>query len=224
MDFVVIDVETANADLSSICQVGIASFMDGALQDSWVSLVDPEDEFDFINTSIHGIDEKRVRGAPSWARVLPIVESRLANNIVVSHTAFDRVALSRACERGHLSACEHTWLDSARVVRRAWPAFCRSGYGLSNMAENFGIQYRAHDALGDAQCAGELLLRAIAETGLDTSAVRSSNAICWRIEEQMHKDWTCLRQRRLLLCPKRSGSPSFVYRISIMRNLQDSTA
>ena len=41
MDFVVIDVETANADLSSICQVGIASFRDGRLADSWVSLVEP---------------------------------------------------------------------------------------------------------------------------------------------------------------------------------------
>lgn len=26
MDFVVVDVETANADLSSICQIGIAGF------------------------------------------------------------------------------------------------------------------------------------------------------------------------------------------------------
>ncbi len=31
MDFVVVDVETANADLSSICQVGIASFRGGLL-------------------------------------------------------------------------------------------------------------------------------------------------------------------------------------------------
>ena len=31
MDFVVIDVETANANLSSICQVGVADFRDGLL-------------------------------------------------------------------------------------------------------------------------------------------------------------------------------------------------
>jgi DNA polymerase-3 subunit epsilon len=41
MDFVVIDVETANADLSSICQVGIASFREGDLADTWESLVNP---------------------------------------------------------------------------------------------------------------------------------------------------------------------------------------
>jgi DNA polymerase-3 subunit epsilon len=54
------------------------------------------------------------------------------------------------------------------VVRRAWPEFSRSGYGLSNVAACFGIDYRAHDALEDARCAGLLLLRAVAETGLST--------------------------------------------------------
>jgi DNA polymerase-3 subunit epsilon len=65
MDFGIIDVETANADLASICQVGIASFRDGTLADSWVSLVNPEDEFSPINVSIHGIDENRVKDAPT---------------------------------------------------------------------------------------------------------------------------------------------------------------
>jgi DNA polymerase-3 subunit epsilon len=70
VSFVVIDFETANADLSSICQVGIASFHDGRLVDTWGSLVNPEDEFDAINVSIHGIDEHQVKDAlvvnPNW--------------------------------------------------------------------------------------------------------------------------------------------------------------
>ena len=166
MDFVVIDVETANADLSSICQVGIASFRDGKLADAWVSLVDPEDEFDGINVSIHGIDEHQVKGAPNWAGVLPNVTSRLQGRIAVCHTPFDRLAVRRACDRSGIATCACTWLDSARVIRRAWPEFSKSGYGLTNVAAHFGIAYRAHDALEDARCAGELLLRAIAETGL----------------------------------------------------------
>jgi DNA polymerase-3 subunit epsilon len=166
MDFVVIDVETANADLSSICQVGIASFRDSALVDSWVSLVNPEDEFNPVNISIHGIDENQVRDAPTWQEVLPQITSRSQGGIVVSHTPFDRLALARACDRYHLARCEWTWLDSARVVRRAWPEFSRTGYGLSNVAAHFGIDYQAHDALEDARCAGLVLLRAISETGL----------------------------------------------------------
>ena len=34
------------------------------------------------------------------------------------------------------------------------------------MAAHLGIEYRAHDASEDARCAGEILLRAIEETGL----------------------------------------------------------
>jgi len=166
MDFVVIDVETANADLSSICQVGIASFRDGELADSWVSLVNPEGDFSAANVSIHGIEEYMVQYAPTWTTVFPHVASRLQNQIVVSHTPFDQRALTRACDRFDLPECECTWLDSARVVRIAWPQFSKSGYGLSNLATHFGIEYQAHDALEDARCAGLLLLRAIAETGL----------------------------------------------------------
>jgi DNA polymerase-3 subunit epsilon len=179
MDFVVIDVETANADLSSICQVGIASFRDGALADSWVSLVNPQDHFSAANVSIHGIDNYQVKNAPTWAEVFPDIASRLQEEIVVSHTSFDRVALDRACSRSSLVACPCTWLDSARVVRIAWPEFSKSGYGLTNMAAHFGITYQAHDALEDARCAGLLLLRAVAETGLSPQQwlVRASQPI-----------------------------------------------
>jgi len=180
MNFVAIDVETANSDMSSICQVGIASFSDGELAEAWISLVDPGDEFDPINVSIHGIDEEAVQGAPTWPEILPQIAARLENKIVVSHMPFDRLALERACYRSDLRGIECTWLDSARVVRRAWPEFSRSGYGLSNVARHFGIIYRAHDALEDARCAGLLILRAAAETGLNLEQwlVRSVQPIC----------------------------------------------
>lgn len=54
MEFIAIDVETANADMASICQIGIAKYKDGELVDEWSSLIDPEDYFDFINIDIHG--------------------------------------------------------------------------------------------------------------------------------------------------------------------------
>lgn len=166
MNFVVLDVETANPDLSSICQIGVATFQNGAINNKWQSLINPQDEFHLINISIHGIDEEAVKNAPTWADAFPVVSSLLRDSIVVSHTPFDRVAVTRACERYKLEWCSCRWLDSARVVRRAWPIFSQSGYGLSNVAAHFCIQYRQHDALEDATCAGEILLRAITETGL----------------------------------------------------------
>jgi DNA polymerase III epsilon subunit-like protein len=77
MEFVAIDVETANADLASICQIGIAHFVDGKFCEIWESLVNPEDEFDFINISIHGIDESMVAGDKTDLRFLEGLQGKV---------------------------------------------------------------------------------------------------------------------------------------------------
>uniref|UniRef100_A0A372IQ24 Transposase n=2 Tax=Paracidobacterium acidisoli TaxID=2303751 RepID=A0A372IQ24_9BACT len=179
MDFVVLDLETANADLSSICQVGIASFSQGQHYSSWESLVNPEDYFDPVNVSIHGIDEEKVCSSPTLGEIYPQIMSLLCGNIVVSHTPFDRIALRRACGKQELSPIECKWLDSARVVRRTWDCFTHSGYGLRNVAAYLDIEYAAHNALEDARCAGEILLRAISKSGIsaDQWLIRSAQPV-----------------------------------------------
>jgi DNA polymerase-3 subunit epsilon len=166
MNFVVIDVETANPNFASICQIGIAPFRDGVPERPRQWLVNPRDYFDPINVSIHGIDDDTVRDAPTWPEIYAAVAPFLAGNIVASHTAFDRAAVTQACGTWNVSACECRWLDTARVVRRAWPQFSKSGYGLANVAATFGIKYQAHDAAEDARCAGEILMLAVGQTGL----------------------------------------------------------
>ena len=96
--FVAIDVETANADLASICQIGTASFESGELVGQWTSLVNPDDYFDPLNVSIHGIDEAGVASAPRFPGLVRHLRRELENSIVLSHMPFDRVALRRACE------------------------------------------------------------------------------------------------------------------------------
>ncbi len=66
MDFVALDVETANADMASICQIGAARYANGALIDEWKTYVDPQDYFDGMNVTIHGIHESTVAGAPTF--------------------------------------------------------------------------------------------------------------------------------------------------------------
>lgn len=166
MNFVVIDVETANPDFSSICQVGIAEFQDGKLCELWESLVNPEDYFDEMNVAVHGIEEHMVRHAPKWSAVHERLAPWLRNRIVASHTAFDRAAPTRACSKNGVRPHESRWLDTARVVRRAWPEFSQKGYGLANVTKYFGIEFQHHDAKEDARAAGEVLLRAVAATGL----------------------------------------------------------
>lgn len=170
MEFIAIDVETANADMASICQIGIAKFKDGVLVEEWSSLVDPEDYFDFINIDIHGISKKDVIGAPTFSEVVGELSRFLSDSICVSHTHFDRVSIGRALDKYSLKPIETAWLDSARVARRTWEECAWRGYGLSKVCEIIGYEFKHHDALEDAKASGQVLIAAIEKSGLDIEA------------------------------------------------------
>lgn len=164
-----IDVETANADRASICQIGIVQVRNGEITDQWQSLIDPEDWFDPRNVGIHGIDESVVRESPILPVVRDELRNRLRGTILVSHTAFDRVAFERAMTRYNLEQLQVTWLDSAKIARRTWPdRYGRRGYGLKNIANDLGISLKHHDALEDARAAAKIVLCAcaISEIGI----------------------------------------------------------
>jgi DNA polymerase-3 subunit epsilon len=157
--------------MASICSIGAAVFEDGQLVDEWYSLIDPKDDFDGINVSIHGITEADVRGAPTFQEAMAEIERRLSDQIVVTHTHFDRVAMHQAATRWSVPAVRCTWLDSARVVRRTWAECARSGYGLSAVCKRIGYTFDHHNALEDAKASGHVLLAALRDSGLDLDAM-----------------------------------------------------
>ena len=166
MRFVAIDVETANPDMASICKIGVATFEDGLLSADWQTLVNPEDYFDDINSSIHGIEEHHVESSPTFPALSDELFAILGNQPVIAHTHFDRAALAQACRKNGLVSPELRWLDSARVGRRAWVQFATKGYGLKNLCKHIGYSFRHHDALEDAKAAGQVMLAAMKETNL----------------------------------------------------------
>ncbi len=191
MKFIAIDVETANPDLGSICQIGVVSFEDGSVTETWQRLINPEDDFDDWNVAIHGITERDVKDSPSWPILYKDLRNLMEQQIVVSHTSFDRVAINRACEKYGLQEINCIWLDSAKVVRRAWAQFSCKGYGLANVTKALGIVFQHHVAQEDARAAGEVILRAIAETGksLDDWIVQVKRPISYeQIAQQGNPD------------------------------------
>lgn len=167
MDFVAIDVETANANMASICQVGIAKFQGGILVEEWKTYVDPESHFDGMNVAVHGITERTVKGAPILRDLMGIIYGYLDGAVAVCHTHFDRVAMAQGAQRYGVRPPSCTWLDSARVARRTWEQFAFSGYGLSNVAREIGYEFLHHDALEDAKAAGHVLVAAIKKSSID---------------------------------------------------------
>ena len=165
-DFIAIDLETANPNPWSICQIGIAEFGAGALTKEWMTYVDPVERFNRDNVAIHGITGAAVRGWPKLPEVLDRLRETLEGRIVVSHSQFDRVALEQAFDRLRTPRLRCSWLDSTMVARRAWEGFSRRGFGLENLCRLLGYRYQRHDALGDAKAAGVVVLAAIDQTGI----------------------------------------------------------
>ena len=160
MQFYSLDVETANWDSSTICQIGIGKFVNGELVDTWESLVDPQSSFHWGNIRVHGITEDMVQGAPVFREVYPLLRQLLSENIVVHHSPFDQHAFNKAYARFQLRPIDIRWLDSARIVRHTWQQFSRSGYNLANIASHLGIEFRHHDALEDSVAAGKIVVEA----------------------------------------------------------------
>lgn len=195
--FIVIDIETANPDLTSICQIGIAVFENGELVDQWGTLINPNAYFDEMNIYIHGITPSMVRNSPTIKQVESKIKGYFADNVVCSYGAFDRVSLTRI-----FPDSQNRWLDIMRVVRRCWSdKFAEKGYGLAKVSKHLKIkQENHHNALDDAIVAGGILNKALFESG------KSLDYWLDRVEKPIHVEYD--ENGHILPKIKRQGDPN----------------
>lgn len=165
MNFVALDVETANHRYSSICQIGVAFFADGEYKNSWETLLNPEEYFQERNIRIHEINEEMVKDSPTFPSICKELHEYLTNTIVVTHSPFDRTAMVQIHQKYNIDLPEIRWLDTTKVVRRTWKDRASKGYGLQDICEFLKIEFKHHDAAEDARATGKVLLKAIQKTG-----------------------------------------------------------
>lgn len=165
MRFIMVDVETANSNQGSICQIGTVLVEDWKIVSAGSMLVDPQSEFDPVNVSIHGIGPERVVGEPTFVHAHAPFKGFFDSEIVFSHSTFDRIAFDKACDQNSLPRFECHWMDSTRVVRKTWEQFSQRGYGLASLAKHIGFEFGHHDALEDARAATAVLLAALKDKG-----------------------------------------------------------
>jgi len=171
LNFTVIDVETANFNRASICQIGLVRYEAGECVSEWETYVDPQDYFDGRNIAVHGIESADVVGAPTFAEVLEPLQGFMADLAVISHTAFDKTAIRGASlKHGVICPTCKSWLDSACVARRAWSRDEVGGYGLHDLCGMLGYEFKHHDALEDAKAAAHIFMAAVDRTGFDVDA------------------------------------------------------
>lgn len=158
--FVALDVETANHDRGSICQIGVACVRPNNEIETWVTYVDPQTTR-WVFTNIHGITNAMVAGAPIFEHVLQLLERALEGLTVYQHSGFDRSAIRAACSKFDRSEPNWDWQNSVTIARRAWPELKgNGGHGLASLKTYLGLSFDHHDAGEDARAAAEIVLLA----------------------------------------------------------------
>jgi len=167
MNYCVLDVETANPDYGSICQIGFVKVQNSQIADRQSWLINPQCYFDDMNICIHGIDGEKVKNSPIFPEVFEKIHNFLENNIIVHHGPFDRIAITRAIQRYNLISSDIRFLDNQAVVRRAWTDVALKGYGLKNLADRINFEFIHHDALNDALAAQAIFETVLQKSGQD---------------------------------------------------------
>lgn len=172
--FIAIDVETANSDASSICQIGMACVEEGGVEEVVTLLIDPQCEFSEMDIQIHGIRPEHVSGQPLFEDFLDAIGDFLERHMLVQHSSFDGRAIRCATEACGRVPRPLKWHDSVMVARRAWPEFKgNGGHGLGHLKTALGLDFRHHDAGEDARAAAEVILRAELLMGISFAEILS---------------------------------------------------
>ena len=132
LTFNAIDMETANASPTSICQIGVVHVRNGRIEERLSILVNPEERFNPGNVRLHGIDEEAVKDRAAFPRIYDELRGRLDSAMVArcawprkyrSRWSLARIAAdlgttfkhhdddARAAAEIALYACRHTGLD-----------------------------------------------------------------------------------------------------------------
>lgn len=162
-NFTAIDVELANNDLGSICEIGVAKFRAGELVETWRALVNPEAEYvSLYHSDLHGIRDQHTSVAPTFPEVYPIVRRFTERETCIFHGAsrFDQVSLAQACERYRLDdvTAHAEWLSTLDLARQHWPD--EPSHKLESLCKKIGHDYLPHNALEDA-IASAAIFRAV---------------------------------------------------------------
>ena len=94
---------------------------------------------------------------PTFDVIHSELQKRISDRVTVHHMPFDKTAISRACSEYSLDNINAIWLDSAKIVRRTWEEFSYKGYGLENVANFLGVNFKHHDALEDASASAQVV-------------------------------------------------------------------
>lgn len=165
LDFVAIDWETANSYRQSPCSVGLTVVREGAVSESWSSLMRPPERYGYFtpaNTAVHGLHAEDVADAPRFEDLWPTIVQHLQGLPLVAHNAtFDLSVIKDAtsCVGAHRPPLRFGC--SLVLARRHYTL---ASYTLDRVAAAAGARLdHHHEAAADALAAAEITLAIAAD-------------------------------------------------------------
>ncbi|MEX0912351.1 MAG: 3'-5' exonuclease [Gemmatimonadota bacterium] len=179
-DWVVVDVETTGGSPAHghrVIEVAAVQVSDGRITESFSSLVNPGRPVPRMITSLTGIENHMLAGAPPFEAIAPELSETLGGRVFVGHNAtFDWRFVSAEMERCLSRTLDGRRLCTLRLARRLLPHLPSRSLGA--LAEYFDLRMESHHrALDDALATARLLLRFLEQ-----------------LEEQEVRDWRTLEK------------------------------
>lgn len=163
-DFVAIDFETANEQLTSVCSVGIVIVRKGAIVDRFYSLIQPEPNYySYWNTKVHGLTSADTDEAPVFPTVWGEVVSRIEGLPFVAHNkSFDEGCLKAVFRTYQMDYPDYKFyctLSASRKKLRHLPS-----HKLNAVAAYCGFDLKNHHhALADAEACAKIAIELLSE-------------------------------------------------------------
>lgn len=154
--YISIDLETTglNPKLDKIIEIGAVKVLDGKVQDTFSSFIDPGRKLEERVVQLTGIDDSMLADSPVLDEVLPKLWVFLEDLPLLGHRIlFDYSFLKKAAVDRKLSF-EKNGIDTLKIARRYLPGLERRT--LEYLCNYYQIAHTAHRAMGDAAATHEL--------------------------------------------------------------------
>ena len=193
MDFVALDVETANEN-HAICEIGAVLVKDNEIVDEFQSLIDPVVPFNPANIKIHNIASETVKGAPTFPQLLNILPDWIFQYPIVAHNAStEYYALLKAFALYHKEMPSLSYFCTRQTAELfPWKGSGKpKSFRLEVVASALKIPLENHHrALQDARCAAQCALYFLSHGSLLASYTPPPESIASCLYDKKEwKDW-----------------------------------
>lgn len=157
---VALDFETANAEKTSACALGLVKFTKDAIIDEWASLIKtPTPYFHWGNIRIHGIEWSDVKDKKNFVELWDEIRTFIGTSVLYAHNAaFDIAQLRGLFGYYNIIPPEYQYLCTVHIARKMYPDL--ENHKLHTVASHLHFNFLHHDALDDARACAHIAMDA----------------------------------------------------------------